>query len=389
MDKWNRAFGVGVVCGLMVIAGQLPGADGPPTNVPPTAAVVSATVAPGGPDASNPSNVTAASTALTNAPTGTNANSGLNPGGPTVAFEEMAARYSADILRSHLRLQEQLHTALLAIQHSRAEASAEAQTNVTAMLGRLEALENELAGQRAQEAVASRNSNRLMMLAAAGMFLIGVLAMVLTAVIQARGMNRLAEIALGLGSARGLPGLPAPGVIALPVGDRLLLGDPDARANTGRLESTIRQLEGRIRDMEAATESGAIQNGHGDAPGANSVPLANGMSTNSPAASPRAVMLAKAQALLNLGQPQAALVAMDDAIKSDPNDAELHLRRGMALERLRRFDQAIEACDRAIAIDSRCTQAYLSKGSVLNQQSRYQEALACYEQALEHRVRPA
>ncbi len=308
--------------------------------------------------------------------------------------EELSLRYNAEALRSYLRLQEQMHTALLAIGQARAEASAEAQTNVQAMIGRLESMERDLAEKRAEDARAARNSNRLMMTAAAGMFLVGVLAMVLTAVIQARGMNRLAEIALGLGPARGLAGLPgglgASGSLALPSGDRLLIGgggdSPGVSAGheNGRLQSMIHHLEGRIREMEAVARP-ALDDKVG-------IDLSTPTMTAAPsksAANPRAVTLAKAQTLLNLNQPQAALGAVEEAIAREPNDAELHLRKGMALERLKRFEQALEAYDRAIALDTRCTQAYLSKGGVLNQQSRYQEALACYEQALENRTRSA
>ncbi len=349
--------------------------------------------------------------------------SGLSAASPTP--EDLALRYSADALRSYLHLQEQLHSALLAIHESRAEASVEAQTNVHAMLGRLEALEHDLSAQRAEDARASRNTNRLILLAAGGMFLTGLVAMVLTAVIQARGMNRLAEIAMGIGAARGLPGLPglagvpvqaglpAPSPAALANPERLLLGtgpEPGdsaaATAEPARLQSIIRQLETRIREVESAAKTipepkesvdgpgavgaGGAGNGFSGANGgAGSAASPGGKAGNPGGATFRAVVLAKAQALMNLGQAQAALSAVEEALARDPNDAEMYLRKGMALERLKRFDQALAAYDRAIALDARCTQAYLSKGGVLNQQSRYQEALACYELALEHRGRSA
>jgi tetratricopeptide (TPR) repeat protein len=304
---------------------------------------------------------------------------------------EIFARQAEESLRAYLRMQEQLHTALLAIQQSRVEASAEAQTNMGTMLGRLEMLERELAGQRAQEAKASRDSNRLMMLAAAGIFLVGVLAMVATVIIQARGMNRLAEIAVGLApAARGLSAGPGHDAMGLPLSlpgaaDRMLLGNGGGHgAESERLHSTIRQLEERIRDMELAHQGGIerppSRAGDRDNLGAGAAMGAGpGMTV-----APRAILLAKVQTLMNLGEPQAALGAIEEALGTEPNDAELQLRRGMALERLQRLDPAIEAYNRAIAIDARCTQAYLSKGGVLNRQARYQEALACYEQALKN-----
>lgn len=400
MEKWKRALAAGTL-GLMLSlsAPARTQESEPPVGQPPAGTTTTgAALATNATNATNGSSGTngTVGTPATNAPTGT-------------AGGEAAARENLEALRSYLRLQEQLHTALLAIQQSRAEASAEARTNVSAMLGRLEALERELAGQRAEESRASRNSNRLMMAAAAGMFLIGILAMILTAVIQARGMNRLAEIAMGMGSARGLPGLPGlpqSGALGLPGGDRLLLGASDGSGAEGnRLQSTIRQLENRIRDMELSAGSVPLplddSRRTGRLPHAPGTPARSPESENRPpmpdsnghsasAAAPahsRAVLLAKAQALISLDQPQAALATLEEAAERDPGDAELQVRRGMALERLKRFDEALAAYDRAISLDARCTQAYLSKGGILNQQARFQEALACYEQALQQKTR--
>lgn len=387
MEKWNRAVAVPLVVWLLLTGlGRFAAAQ--PAPIEPTAApVASASASP-----ARATNGTPATAVVSPSASNTGA------AATTSSAEELSLRYNAEALRSYLRLQEQMHTALLAIGQARAEASAEAQTNVQAMIGRLESMERDLADKRAEDALAARNSNRLMMAAAAGMFLVGILAMVLTAVIQARGMNRLAEIALGLGPARGLPGLHSgsgpTGSLALPSGDRLLLGGgadsigASASHENGRLQSMIHHLEGRIREMEAVARPGPDDKAGLGLDLASAAPAAT-LSKGSSSANPRAVTLAKAQTLLNLGQPQAALGAVEEAISREPNDAELHLRKGMALERLKRFEQAIEAYDRAIALDTRCTQAYLSKGGILNQQSRYQEALACYEQALENRTRSA
>lgn len=284
---------------------------------------------------------------------------------------EVVTRNNEETLRSYLRLQEQLHTALLAIEQSRLEASAEARTNAGELAGRLAALEIELADQRAAQARSTEDSHRMMIYSAAGILLVGVIAMVFTAVFQARGMNRLAEIATGMSPVRGL----GTGIEPLRLGDadRPLLGNGGTRGAEGipgRLQSTIRRLEGRIREIEVTAQ------------GRDELP-ADGLSS----AGQGAVLLGKAQALLHLGQPDAAVDVLNGAIAAEPDNPELYLRKGLALERLSRLDQAIEAYDRAIAIDGGCTRAFLSKGAVLNQQERYQEALLCYEQALESHSR--
>jgi tetratricopeptide (TPR) repeat protein len=173
---------------------------------------------------------------------------------------------------------------------------------------------------------------------------------------------------------------------------RLLLGadgastaaDAGGVSDGGRLQSTIRRLEGRIREIETtaqgvleadATRTG-VANGKAPAGAGTALSADNG---------PRAIALAKAQALMNLGKADAALKVLEEAVATSPRDAELRLRQGLALERLQRLDQAIEAFDEAISLDATSTQAYLAKGGVLNRQQRYQEALACYEQALERR----
>jgi tetratricopeptide (TPR) repeat protein len=277
--------------------------------------------------------------------------------------------------------------ALLAIQQSRAEASAEAQTNVAALTQRLHSLEQELAEQRAQNNSSAQSSNRLLIAAAAGVFLIGISAMVLMAWFQARGMHRLAEIATNLGSARPFPQGPDPlGQLALgptPTDPRLLLPSTSPSlhslslpgptpADSQRLQATLQRLEQRLREVEITAQGPSS-----DPDSRRSQPEAD--------KGPQAVAIAKFQTLLKLGQPDAALKVAEESLRSEPSHAGWLLRQGLALEQLQRFSEALDALDRAIEIAPDQTQAFLAKGSVLNRQQRYQEALACYEAALDRR----
>jgi tetratricopeptide (TPR) repeat protein len=345
MDKWNRICSFIFLLNLAWMPLKAGPAEGSTPNPPLT------------PPAPVTSDVT---NAVTNAATVTAAD----------LAREMSARFSDEAMRSYLHLQEQLHAAKLAIEQARLEASVEAESNLGAMVVRMESLEKELSDQRASQAESVHRSNRILIFAAAGIFLVGIVAIILTVILQARGMNRLAEIATGVSAARALPGLTAP--LALSGGDRLLLAGGGAEAN--RLQSTISRLEGRIREIEVTAE-------------ARPEPAEGAPSENGPAqGGSRAALLGRVHTLMNLGQDEAALQALEEAIARHPDDATLHLRKGIVLERLKRQPAALESYEKAIALDGTCTQAYLAKGGILNQQERYQEALACFEHALANRT---
>ena len=164
-------------------------------------------------------------------------------------------------LRASLKLQEQLHATLLAIEQGRLESSQEARTNADALAARLEALEQSLARQREQQWQLLADSNRHLLLLAASAIGLGLLALAFTALFQSRGMNRLADVATGLAHERALA--PPPAFPALGQGESLLLGNGpasasgrDPAANTGRtLLATIEQLQQRIQELERTTHS--------------------------------------------------------------------------------------------------------------------------------------
>jgi len=281
-------------------------------------------------------------------------------------------------LRSYLQLQEQLHTALLAIEHTRLENSLSARTNADVLASRLELIEKSLDQQREQQAEALRSSNRTL-LTMAGIFVgVGFLTLLVMAFFQLRGMNRLAEIATGVPLGAGL----TPAAIA--AGETRLLtanGSGSSGAETVRLHGVIERLEQRIQELEGAARPLP--------PSAAAIDITATNASRSPVpavvedqAGHVTVLMGKGQALLNLGQHEGALRCFDDAVAAAPRHAEAYVRRGQALERLKRLDDAIASYDQALTLDATFTQAYLGKGSVFNQQERYGDALDCYEQAL-------
>jgi tetratricopeptide (TPR) repeat protein len=279
-------------------------------------------------------------------------------------------------LRSYLQLQEQLHSALLAIEQARRENSVAARTNADALAARLAMIEESLDRQRDQQSESLRSSNRTLLVLGGTLIGVGFVSLVVMVFFQLRGMNRLAEMASGMPLA---PGLPVAG--ALGAGDPRLLGPAGSGPETARLHGVIERLERRIQELEGATRPTKLAAAAIDIPAASSerttVDSPSGRGTGQ-----ATVLLGKGQALLSLGQHEGALRCFDEALAAAPGHAEAHVRRGQALERLKRFDEALASYDQALALDPSVTQAYLGKGSVFNQQERYGEALDCYEQAL-------
>lgn len=311
---------------------------------------------------------------------------GRTPGAETNTAAEAAVRpptnsfVEAELqLRSYLKLQEQLHATLLAVEQARVESSQEMRTNAEVISARLEFLENALARQREQNMRATQESSRTMLLMAGSIVGVGLLALAFTAMFQSRGMNRLAEIATGFSNERALLAGVLPAHTG--AGETLLLGPSPAHATNQAMLATIDRLEQRIRELEDTSQPMLPFTD-------TSPPIGeNKSSTARNGAEPRpadhvSVLLGKGQVLLSLAQAEAALACFDEALQIAPNHAEAHMKKGLALERLKRPDEALACYDRAIASNRSLTQAYLSKGAVFNRQERYAEALACYEQAL-------
>ena len=283
-------------------------------------------------------------------------------------------------LRASLKLQEQLHTTLLAIEQARLEASAESHTNAELLGARIELLEKSLAQERERQAQITNDSSRTMLLLAGSIVGVGLLALAFTALFQSRGMNRLSEIATGFANERNMLG----GNLqpSLGHGERLLIASESASGVSSTLLATIGRMERRLMELENAVPPMSSTAEIYSTSGETRVISSRDNGSERRPADRVTVLVGKGQVLMNLSQPENALACFDEAILAAPNHAETHMKKGMALERLKRFDDAIACYNRAIALNKSLTQAYLSKGGIYNQQERYSEALECYEQAL-------
>ncbi len=282
-----------------------------------------------------------------------------------------------DVLRSNLLLQEQLHTALRAIEQARQDADTTANKNAELFTGQLNAVKKDLAVQRERDLetiVSLRQSNRVALIAAASLAGIGLFALFLTAYFQIRAMNRMTEISalysssISLDSPRALDN----------GGSNIPARLNSSEQTNARFLAAVEQLEKRILELDsdnsfprAKTRMELAQNGNDSL-----------RETDSESLTQIDSLLGKGQSFLNSNETEQALRCFEDALKLDANNTDALIKKGSALEGLRKLPEAIEAYNCAIAIDSSLTVAYLYKGGVLNRLQRFNEAMECYEQAL-------
>src|ERR1051325_4909896 len=169
---------------------------------------------------------------------------------------ETNALNSPDTLRAYLQLQEQLHSAQLAIERPRQDADSAAQRNADALAAKLQALQDSLVAQRTRELEAMQGANRLMLYVGGGCAALGFLAMLLTAFFQWRAVGRLTEFSMvsqaSLTSGRALP---APGESTA-----LAVNTAAAQVND-RLFGALEKIEERILELEHTAHAPLAQNG--------------------------------------------------------------------------------------------------------------------------------
>lgn len=83
--------------------------------------------------------------------------------------------------------------------------------------------------------------------------------------------------------------------------------------------------------------------------------------------------------LLEAGQPRRAAEAFQEALKSDPKNARLHLGAGIAAYMERRDADARDQFERALALDARLSEARVVLGQVLRRQGDFAGAVRVYE----------
>jgi tetratricopeptide (TPR) repeat protein len=293
-------------------------------------------------------------------------------------------------VRAYLQLQDQLHSALLAIEQARKEAETNSRRNSEAieqarqeadasarrsaeLVGaRLRVIEQTLTNQHDRTADAMQKSNRFMIILAALFGGIGFLGMLFTAFCLWRALTRVAQITASLQPLHAMHLRQMTSGLGGPDGPFVTLNGPEMSST--RLLGAIDRLEKRIRDLEHTaggpddTVKAQLENGE---PPADLVSV-----------------LERGQAFLNAEEPEKALACFDEALKVAPGNAEALVKKGTALEQLKRLEEAIACYDRALAANDTMTVAYLHKGAVYNQLERFSEALECYEQALRTQQKP-
>jgi tetratricopeptide (TPR) repeat protein len=310
---------------------------------------------------------------------------------PPVAAKTVSedAEEARRAMQAYLQLQEQLHATQLAVQQAREDAEATARRNNETTTERLKLIEQSLALQRQQEVHSLQSAQRLILSVAGAFATVAMLALLGAGWLQLRAMNRLAEVAASLSTGAALRHAREPA--ALLPGETMAVAGHEPEISNARLLGVIDRLEKRIHELENATRRPTVLtkapevNGNKQGVVAVAFPGAAGREPQ-PAAGegsdPVALLLGKGQALLNLDQPEKALVCFEEILKLEPDHAEALVKKGTALERLKKLEEAIECYDRAIAANRSLTVAYLCKGGACNQLERFDEALACYEQAL-------
>jgi tetratricopeptide (TPR) repeat protein len=290
-----------------------------------------------------------------------------------------------ELLKSYLRVREQLHAAELAIANNRLEAETTARTQAAAITEKLDAIKSALAverehlqaealraaAERERQQAETQRSNRTILWVASASGAVGLLAMFFTALFQWHALNRLGEI-----SAQR-PQLPGPGLPGLlPAETGALMGQTVALSNQ-RLLATIDRIEQRIFELEHTADQPARGAPRSEAASPGPAPVVPGHTAQITA------LLEKGRSLINTNKPSEAVTCYDEVLQLDANHPEALVKKGVALERLKQDQEAIRCYDRAIEVDGRMTLAYLYKGGVRNRQQRHEEALSCYEQALQ------
>jgi len=298
---------------------------------------------------------------------------------------------SNDTLRAYLLLQEQLQSAMLAIERSRQDAQAAAAQDSLMLSNHLQAIKETLLAQRAneQESLLAQRASELaetqrtnhLLLSIIGFFaVVGFAVALLTAYFQWRTVSRLAEISAALPAA--VRALPSPAsMAALGMGEHQVLSNGVMEQSNNRLAGLIEHLEKRIAEIEhtAAAPLKEIPLSH-DGEIAAPIPV-----QATPAASTGekiASLLAQGQSLLQSDRPEEAIAYFDEALALNPDSAEALVKKGTALEKMRQPQEALQCYDRAISADRTMTIAYLHKGGLCNRLERYGEAIECYERAL-------
>ncbi len=256
-----------------------------------------------------------------------------------------------ELANSFLQIQAQLHATQLALEQNQQAAVDTAQSNANVLAERLQSLEQSVAQQRASDADAARQTQRLTLLMAGGFGLAGLGILLLMAYFQWRAFTQLAQVSsqqhAAIANASAVHQLAAPG--------RAMVESSNAQ-----LLDVVSRLEQRINELEG------------------------GQKLLPKIADPKpADWLSEGRKHLETNAPAKALECFDKFLLVEPEHAEALVCRAETLEKLGREDEALADYNRAIAADEKLVIAHLHKGGLLNRLKRYDEALTSYELALQ------
>lgn len=298
---------------------------------------------------------------------------------PTTAVQSEENSSSNQALRAFLQLQEQLHDTQLAIERNQQEAQAAAAQDSQTLSNHLQAIEQSLLVQRANELADTERTNQLLLIFIGLFAVVAFAAALFTAYFQWRALNQLAEISAAVPATRALPVLPSTAAIGL--------GEPEVLASSAMTQShthligLIQLLEKRIAELEhtAAAPVKELPSGNGE----THHPVQPVTDSRADEKAARITsLLQHGQSLLSDDHPEDAIACFDQVLAAAPDHADALVKKGSALEKLRQLQEALECYDRAINADHSMTIAYLHKGGLCNRLERYSEAMECYEKAL-------
>jgi hypothetical protein len=87
--------------------------------------------------------------------------------------------------------------------------------------------------------------------------------------------------------------------------------------------------------------------------------------------------------LRELKQFEDALMSYERALTLDPQNADAHYNRGVALQKAGRLGEALESYDRALLMAPGFADSYSAKGTALSELGRFEEAIRNYDCAIE------
>jgi tetratricopeptide (TPR) repeat protein len=78
-----------------------------------------------------------------------------------------------------------------------------------------------------------------------------------------------------------------------------------------------------------------------------------------------------------------AIIALNEAVRSDPKDVDAYVNRGLAYRKLGQNQKAIDDCTKALGLDPRYADAYVNRGVAYGQLGQHQKTIADCTKALE------